>query len=241
MNLTIDIGNTRAKLTAFKDGEPTETLVTDNQALTGLKDFATRHSFSHVIVANVIDIAPEGHENIESLGLPVLWFHPGIPVPLIQNTYRTPHTLGADRLAAVVGAVTLSPGRDLLIIDAGSCITYDLVDSQGCYLGGNISPGLHMRLQAMHEHTGRLPLVEAEGSIPPVGYDTETAIRSGAVLGIQHEVAGTIHAMRLKRPSLGVYLTGGDHLIFDASTKSIIKTDSHLVARGLNSILEHNL
>ena len=126
----------------------------------------------------------------------------------------------------MVGAVSLNPQRDLLIIDAGSCITYDLVDSRGSYLGGNISPGLHMRLMAMHEHTGRLPLVEAEGSIPPVGYDTETAIRSGAVLGIQHEVAGTIQAMRLKRPSLGVYLTGGDHLIFDASTKSIIKTDS---------------
>lgn len=241
MNLIIDIGNTRAKLTAFKDGDPTETVVTDNHALMGLKDFATKHSFSHVIVANVIDIAPEGHRNIESLGLPVLWFRPDTPVPLIQNTYRTPHTLGADRLAAVVGAVSMSPQRDLLIIDAGSCITYDLVDSRGHYLGGNISPGLHMRLLAMHEHTGRLPLVEAEGSTPPVGYDTETAIRSGAVLGIQHEVGGTIQAMRLKRPSLGVYLTGGDILFFDASTRSIIKTDSHLVAKGLNRILDYNL
>ena len=79
MNLTIDIGNTRAKLTAFEDGDPTETVITDNKALTGLKDFATKHSFSHVIVANVTDIAPEGRESIDSLGLPVLWFNPDTP------------------------------------------------------------------------------------------------------------------------------------------------------------------
>ncbi len=241
MNLTIDIGNTRAKLTAFAKGQPVDTMVTDNHTLEGLGSFAAKHTFSHVVVASVVDIQPQGRRQIEALGLPVLWFGPDTPLPLIHNTYRSPRTLGADRLAAVVGAVELCPGRDLLVVDAGTCITYDLVDSKGNYLGGNISPGLHMRLQALHEHTGRLPLVEAEGSIPPLGVNTETAIRSGVIMGIRHEITGTIRDLRLSRPALKVFLTGGDCLVSDASTKSIIETDSHLVARGLNCILQHNL
>ncbi len=241
MNLIIDIGNTRAKLTAFHDGQPADTAVTDNQELLELGEFAKRHPFSRIVVASVVDITPQARQNIEQLGLPVLWFGPDTPVPLIENTYHTPRTLGADRLAAVVGAVGLRPHQDLLIIDAGTCITYDLVDRQGRYLGGNVSPGMHMRLLALHEHTARLPLVKAEGSRPPIGYDTETAIRSGVIWGIQHEIAGTIRDQRVSRPSLMVYLTGGDCLAFDASTKSIIHTDSFLVARGLNSILEFNI
>ncbi len=241
MNLTIDIGNTRAKLTAFRDGQPTDTTVTDNQTLSELKDFAMRYPFSHVVVATVTDITSQAQQQIEQLGLPVLWFGPDTPVPLIENTYRTPRTLGADRLAAVVGAVGLKPNQDLLIIDAGTCITYDLVDRHGRYLGGNISPGMYMRLHALHEHTSRLPLVKPQGSRPPLGYDTETAIRSGVIGGIQHEISGTIRDQRVGRPSLMVYLTGGDCLAFDASTKSIIHTDSFLVARGLNSILEYNI
>ncbi len=240
-NLIIDIGNTRAKLTAFDGTEPIETVNTDNGTLSGLPAFVARHCFDHAIVGSVVDIASEAREQIEAVGVPVLWFNANTVVPFVENTYRTPHTLGADRLAAVLGAMLVCPGQDVLVIDAGTCITYDLLSRDGRYLGGNISPGMYMRLMALNEHTGRLPLVEAAGSTPPLGYDTETAIRSGVKHGIEHEIVGFINQVRISRPSLVVYLTGGDCLAFDANTRSILRADSHLVARGLNCILMHNL
>lgn len=240
-NLIIDIGNTRTKLTVFDGSVPLASTTTDNATVEALVAFAAQQVLEHIIVGSVVDIAPQAHSRILSLGLPVLWFDPQTPVPLIENTYRTPHTLGADRLAAVLGAMLLCPDHDILVIDAGTCITYDLIERSGRYLGGNISPGLHMRLSALHEHTGRLPQITAEGDTPPIGYDTETAIRSGVVHGIEHEIMGCIRHIRLHRPDITIYLTGGDCLVFDASIKSIIHTDSHLVARGLNRILQHNL
>lgn len=240
-NLIIDIGNTRAKLTLFEGELPVETESTDNTSLEALPRFATRRPLDHVIVGSVVNITPEAEQRILALGTPVLWFTPKTPVPLIENTYRTPHTLGADRLAAVLGARLLQPNRDVLVIDAGTCITYDLLDHDGRYLGGNISPGVHMRLTALHEHTARLPLVELEGTIPPLGYNTETAIRSGVITGIQHEIMGIVGQLRLARPSLLVYLTGGDSLTLDTATRSIILSDPHLVARGLNRILQYNV
>ena len=108
-----------------------------------------------------------------------LEFESGVtPVP-VSIGYNTPLTLGTDRLAAVVGANDCSPGKDILVIDIGTCVTYDLISSSAEYLGGNISPGPTMRLKALHEYTSRLPLVERRGEAPLVGYSTETAIRSG--------------------------------------------------------------
>ncbi len=239
-NLIIDIGNTRAKLTVFEGTEPVETVNTDNGTLSELPAFVARHCFEYAIVGSVVDVTPEARQQIEAIGAPVLWFGPDTPVPLVKNTYRTPRTLGADRLAAVLGAMLVCPGQDVLVVDAGTCITYDLLSRDGRYLGGNISPGMYMRLMALHEHTGRLPLVEASGSTPPLGYDTETAIRSGVKHGIEHEIVGFINQVRISCPSLVVYLTGGDCLAFDANTRSILRADSYLVARGLNCILMHN-
>lgn len=168
----------------------------------------------------------------------VTWFDGSTPMP-IKIDYRTPHTLGTDRMAAAIGAMAKAPGRDLLIIDAGTAITIDFVDKAGHFKGGNISPGVKMRLTALHKLTDRLPLVNKEGETPSLGYDTETAIRSGVILGICHEIEGYIAEIKGKYPEVLVFLTGGDEKTLNNNIKSRIFADRFLVAKGLNIILEN--
>ena len=239
MKLIIDIGNTVAKLVAFDGDEPVEEVRTSNESLAALGAFAAKYAFTHGIVGAVREITPQAEERLQALHIPLLRFTSSTPVP-ITNRYRTPQTLGSDRLAAAVGARSLKPGKDLLIIDAGTCVTYEVIDALGNYWGGNIAPGMHMRLRALHEFTAKLPLVEAEGAVPGMGYDTDKAIRSGVLRGMKYEIEGYIRSMRAKYPKLLVFLTGGDKINFDTTIKSIIFADKFSVPRGLNKILDYN-
>ena len=239
MKLIIDIGNTVAKLVAFDGDEPVEEVRTSNESLAALCAFAAKYAFTHGIVGAVREITPQAEDRLQALHIPLLRFTSSTPVP-ITNRYRTPQTLGSDRLAAAVGARSLKPGKDLLIIDAGTCVTYEVIDALGNYWGGNIAPGMHMRLRALHEFTAKLPLVEAEGAVPGMGYDTDTAIRSGVLRGMKYEIEGYIRSMRAKYPKLLVFLTGGDKINFDTTIKSIIFADKFIVPRGLNKILDYN-
>jgi type III pantothenate kinase len=173
-----------------------------------------------------------------ALDCPLLWFNSTADTPL-DIAYRTPGTLGSDRLAAAVGAWDIQPGKNLLVIDAGSAITIDFVSRDGTYHGGNIAPGIKMRLKALHQFTGRLPMVEKEGDTPTFGYDTETAIRSGVLKGIAHEIDGYIEETRSKYGDIFVFLTGGDENSLKNMIKSRIFADKYLVARGLNRILQN--
>lgn len=239
MKLIIDIGNTVAKLVAFDGDEPIEEIRTSNDSLSALGAFAAKYAFTHGIVGTVKELTAEAEEQLRNLHIPILHFSHETPVP-ITNRYRSPKTLGADRLAAAVGARSLKPGKDLLIIDAGTCITYEVIDAKGNYWGGNIAPGMQMRFRALNEFTAKLPLVSAEGNVPGMGYDTETAIRSGVLRGMKYEIEGYIRSMRSKYPKLLVFLTGGDKINFDATIKSIIFADKFIVPRGLNKILDYN-
>lgn len=237
--MIIDIGNTVAKLVAFDGDEPVEEIRTCNDSLSALGAFATKYAFTHGIVGTVKGMTAEAEEQLRSLKIPILRFSPQTPVP-ITNRYKSPETLGADRLAAAVGASSLKPGKDLLIIDAGTCVTYEVIDAKGNYWGGNIAPGMQMRLRSLNEFTAKLPLVSAEGDVPGMGYDTETAIRSGVLRGMKYEIEGYIRSMRRKYPHLLVFLTGGDKINFDTTIKSIIFADKFIVPRGLNKILDYN-
>lgn len=239
MNLIIDIGNTAAKIVAFQEEEPKYEMVTSNETLEGLADFLQQHPCEKGIVSSVIQLSEVVEQVLCALSIPLLRLNYTTPLP-IQNQYRTPQTLGSDRLAAVVGAVNRCPGRELLIIDAGTCITYEFVDATGCYQGGNIAPGVWMRLHVLHDRTSKLPLISPEGDCPCMGYDTESAIRSGVMRGIRFEIEGYIRQFREKYPRLLVFLTGGDGFDFDSRIKSIIFADKYLVPRGLNCILEYN-
>ncbi len=162
------------------------------------------------------------------------------PLP-IQNTYRTPETLGKDRLAAVVGAFEMFPDQNCLVIDAGTCITYDLLRWDGVYPGGNIAPGLEMRLRAMHHFTANLPPVAIGETENLIGYSTESAMRNGAQLGIILEIEGFIAWCRSEWGEINVILTGGSIDFFVKNLKSQIFVNPNLVLSGLNKILNYNV
>ncbi len=159
-----------------------------------------------------------------------------MPLPL-EITYRTPATLGADRIAAAVGAATIHPGRTCLVVDMGTAITYDVVSADGRYLGGNIAPGIFVRLEALEHFTSALPLVETDGDVPRWGYDTETALRAGAIRGVVGELQYYRHCLST---DAAVVLTGGSaDLITDLITTPVT-VEPNLVLIGLNRIINYN-
>ncbi len=162
------------------------------------------------------------------------------PLP-IRNLYRTPETLGKDRIAAVVGGNVLFPDRNILVIDAGTAITYDFINNNQEYIGGNISPGLSMRFQALHQFTNRLPLLKKEEDLELLGENTDKAIIRGVQNGIVFEMNNYIESLSVKNGSLITILTGGDSNFFDNKLKYPIFVESDLVLTGLNKILKYNI
>ena len=244
MNLIIDIGNTASKYFLFDNGQLWSHRQELGHSLHSLphpigEEESPRTTATAAIVSTVVTLSAVAKENLKALDIPTLRLTADTPVP-IRNEYRTPESLGSDRLAAAVGAWAQQPGKPLLIIDAGSCITYDFVSADGAYQGGNIAPGLHARLNSINDYFPRLPLIKPEGDTPELGYDTETAIRAGVIEGMRHEIDGYIHHFQEKYPSLLVFLTGGDANHFVNTIKSPIFADPFLVPRGLNHILEYN-
>lgn len=245
LNLIIDIGNTRAKLVVFDGNKLIKQVFSDSNTLSALDELTAQYTFDKGILSTVAKIGQEAEERLNALPFPMTRLDAGTPLPVkLQwrkpgetTTTPLPPTMGADRIAAIVGAMCLMPNTPLLIVDAGTCVTYEVIDDEGFYIGGNIAPGLQMRLNAMHEHTALLPLVDGRGEVPMVGYDTETAMRCGAVQGLQYEIEGYIRQWREAYAGLQVFLTGGDKMTFDENTERIVHRDSYLVPRGLNSIL----
>lgn len=158
----------------------------------------------------------------------------------IGNLYETPETLGKDRLAAAVGANELFPDQNLLIIDAGTAITYDLVSEKNQFVGGNISPGLQMRFKALNHFTGKLPLISYSDDFQTIGKNTTDAIRAGVQNGILFEIDQTIDLFNRNYQNLQIVMTGGDSIFFDKKLNYSIFVHFNLTLIGLNRILEHN-
>ncbi|MCR5819524.1 MAG: type III pantothenate kinase [Bacteroidaceae bacterium] len=239
MNIIIDIGNTRTKLAVFDRETLVESEAVEGNPVESIKALASRLPIEAGVVSSVTDVADDVAAALSCLPFPLMSFTAATPVP-ITNCYRTPQTLGTDRLAAAVGAAWLFEGSYVMIVDAGSCVTFDFVDEKGQYMGGNIAPGIRMRLTAMHEHTRRLPQIETEGELPDTGYDTETALRSGAVRGLQHEIEGYAGWLRKRTGRLTIVLTGGDCDSLHPDIDVPIYTEHNLVAYGLNRVLLYN-
>ncbi|MGC8803926.1 MAG: type III pantothenate kinase, partial [Bacteroidales bacterium] len=188
MNLILDIGNTRTKIAIF-DGE----LLISYAAFTEIsiqqvKDWVEKEgSVQQVIVSVTGSFADELKEWLQSNFSCFVQMSAELDFPF-HIRYSTKSTLGNDRIAGIAGAQSLFPGHDCLVIDAGTAITYDFIDHEGIYWGGNISPGISMRFQALHTFTRKLPLIQQAGEIPTMGFSTETAIRSGVVLGVIYEI-----------------------------------------------------
>lgn len=237
MNLVIDSGNSAAKVGIFKDEKLMEKLTFYSSH--ELERFVQRTEFTNLIISSV----RSDEEAIAAWGAKArnkFILNRALPLPL-KNLYETPETLGMDRLAGVCGARELFPASDCLVIDAGSCITYDFVDKEGNYHGGSISPGLNMRFKAVHTFTAKLPLVPAKAGVGLIGRSTEACIQSGVVNGLLAEIEGIVGLYDKKFPDLRVILCGGDAGFFENQLKASIFASPELVLIGLNSILIHNV
>ncbi len=237
-NLIIDIGNTRSKLFAFNGNQLIDHIVCSD-SLSEISHFIEKNECKQGILSTTAKLTLKAEHQINGLPFDILRMTGNTPTP-VKVRYKTPKTLGTDRLAAIVAAQDMKPRSNILVIDCGTCVTYDILDAEGNYWGGNISPGLNMRLQAMHNLTAKLPLVTADGDLPDVGYDTQTAIRSGAILGLRHEIEGFISHFKQKFTTLSVFLTGGDAKKLGMSEESCIFAADYLVPYGLNLILNYN-
>jgi type III pantothenate kinase len=199
----------------------------------------------HVIISSVAEDAALRVEELQALVLgEILTFSPATTAVPLRNAYATPHTLGADRLAAAVGAAGLRPGQATLIVDAGTALKMDVVTADGTYHGGSIGPGLNMRLRALHTFTGRLPLLElphADATIPLTGDSTTSSLLSGVVNGAVAEITGFITQYQRLYPGLGVLLTGGDATFLAARLPARIFVVPELVLLGLNRILAYHV
>lgn len=236
MNLIVDIGNSTAKAAVFKDGEMVLRKRLNANLEDGIAMIVEEFDIDACAYSSVGKVRPELDEAIKHMVPEVFHVTGETETPLICD-YLTPETLGADRLAAAVGAAYCCPGHDLLIVDAGTCITYDYVSASGHYLGGNISLGMGMRLRALHEQTARLPLVSAEGEAPFIGRNTQQAIRTGVIRGMDYEIKSYIRDMRQQHADARVFLTGGNGYRF-AQEYEVERNDA-LVEIGLNCILEY--
>lgn len=242
LNLTIDQGNSSTKVAIFDSSnivartsyEPTITT-------TDLDILYNKYNITSAIYSTV---RSDGADIINHLThITPIWFDvlshsTKLPIKVI---YNTPETLGYDRVAAAIGAAELCANKNLLIIDAGTAITLDILTAKGGYLGGNISPGMKMRFQALNHFTNKLPLVNSTGDTPLIGYDTETAIRSGVLNGIKAEIEAYIREFLIKYGDLTVFMTGGDSTFLVKQIKSCIFEDENLLMLGLNRIILHNI
>lgn len=240
MNLCIDLGNSSAKIGIFDGDILMHSFSVQALSNEDIEEILGKWKINASIISSVRNDNAALTLNLKKRLQSVIELTHGTPVP-IENSYSTPETLGKDRLAAVVGASFLKPDTNLLVIDAGTAITYDFIDSEKKYHGGNIAPGLEMRLRALHEFTQKLPLVEPISETPELGYDTETALASGAIYGIVFEIDGYIGSLKNKYPGLSTYLTGGSTFYFYNKLKNAIFAEKNLVLIGLNRILKYNV
>ena len=236
MNIAIDYGNSSAKVGVFDGRKLVEHRifpVVDN-----LRSFLENFSGDNLIISSVSHDAMEVSSWAHRISNRFI-LNPTLPLP-ITNRYATPETLGVDRIAGVCGAQSLFPNKSCLVIDCGTCITFDILDASGHFLGGAISPGLRMRFQAVHTFTKRLPLVDPVDKATLIGDSTVSCIQSGVINGLIAEIDGIVAQYRAQFPDLQVILTGGDARFFENKLKAPIFAVPELVLSGLNSILIHN-
>ena len=240
MNLIIDIGNSRAKVVVM-DGD---TLINEYVAegfSASLFDeiMASYPTISRAIIASTRGDEEATKEIVAKRLSKVVIFKPATtPIPL-ENHYHTPETLGADRLAAAVGAQAMHPNCDIMIVDFGTAITIDFVEG-GAFKGGNISPGVTTRFRALADYTARLPRCYATDEVLDYGRTTNEAIEQGVMRGVEHEIRGYTEAFLQKNGEKCIIFTGGDAKYFVKRIKNTIFADCEPVIFGLNRILNYN-
>ena len=238
--LAIDIGNTKTKLGLFEENELLKVKSFNNQDLEINSQLFDVYEPEAIIVSSVNETA-EKKLNLAAFAAKLTFLNHKTALPIKLN-YKTPETLGKDRIAAIMGARSSYSNQNILVIDAGTCVTYDFLTSQQVYLGGVISPGLQMRLKAMHNFTNKLPLVNWEAKKRPksIGNSTISSMLSGAINGLIAEMNGFVTNYEKQYKDLKIVITGGDANFFEKEVKNGIFADPNLVLKGLNEILIYN-
>jgi type III pantothenate kinase len=238
MNLVIDIGNTQTKLAVFSGKELVHNQVCLDISAT-VDSLFGRFALKNSILSNVSYTDTALNNYLSERTELFIELNEHTPLPF-ENLYKTKDTLGRDRIAAAAGAMEMFPWVNVLVIDMGTAITIDLITSQNQFLGGNISPGLNMRFQALHQNTASLPLLQPEETNELLGRSTSEAIQAGVINGIIFEISEYINCLSLRYHNLKIILTGGDAHFFVRKLKNHIFVDLNLILKGLNRILEYN-
>ena len=238
-NLAIDIGNTKIKVGFFKDADLIFNRLYDQDTImAGIRGILSEVEVSDIMICNSGNL-----ENVVTLlsekGLSFKILDHRTPVPF-TNRYKTPETLGLDRVALVSAAVMYRPGKKVLVIDAGTCVTYDFKNENEEYLGGAIAPGLYMRFNALHNFTNRLPLLTPVAGPEYLGKNTAEAIQSGVVNGIIAEIKTAIHWYEENYGDVEIILTGGDMQFLSKTLKNGIFANSNFLLEGLNYLMVFN-
>lgn len=242
-NLVIDIGNSLVKIAVFTDRNLIYKETFLQPDLFKIRQIIQKHQVNNSILCSVIPDFAEVENLLKTLTR-YIRFSIQTDLP-IQNQYQTKDTLGSDRLAALMGARQINPEQNTLVIDAGTCITYDLIDHQNRYFGGSISPGINMRFKALHTFTGKLPHVTFDAKFTDlIGKDTQGSILSGVINGVLAEVRGIIEKYCQQYPEMSIVLCGGDADFFENHLKNSIfahnfSLQPDLVLIGLNEVIHH--
>ncbi|MDK2771755.1 MAG: type III pantothenate kinase [Flavobacterium sp.] len=240
MLLTLDVGNTFFKCAVFEDNSILEKVVFEKEnAIFELKKILKKFSsISTCVSSSVGKIGSEEKEFIKSQ-VSFIEIERDFPFPFV-NKYSTPDTLGIDRIVLVSGASILYPKKNVLIIDAGTCITYDLLTDTNEYYGGAISPGIAIRYKSLNNYTAKLPLLEKETPNSYIGNSTNNAIHSGIVNGVLYEIDGFISQYQVNFQDLTIILTGGDADFLAKSLKSAIFANSNFLLESLNALFRYS-
>ncbi len=234
--LVIDIGNTRNRAAVFFQDEMLVFFEFDELSLVYFDAIKIKYQIDKTLICSV-----SGKDLNDFLNrTDVFILEPSTKLPF-QNSYISPLTLGADRKALVSAALQFKPNKNCLVIDAGTCVTYDFIEKSGNYLGGSISPGLQMRLKAMNHFTGKLPLPEWNGVGELIGNDTNSCLMSGAFWGLVGEIEYFIKEYEAKFDGIEVLFTGGDSEVLSIHLKRPLFVVPHLIMFGLNKILNFNV
>lgn len=240
MNLVVDVGNTLVKYAVFENGR----MLHDQNSESGLflsqiKELFEQYPRIGNALISSVGKMDKKERDVLALFCKVHVLTNASKVPF-KNSYATPLTLGVDRLALATAAFYHNPRGNTLVIDAGTCITYDLVNNVGEFVGGAISPGIRMRYKAMNQHTAGLPLLEPTEVLDFIGNSTNACMHSGVINGVSREVDGVIDQYRARFQHLTVILTGGDSHFFDKRLKNTIFANPKFLLEGLNYLLEYN-
>jgi len=240
MNLVIDIGNTQIKVAVFQ-----ETILifkdqfSSDQLISRVLSISEQYNIKEGIISHVTNLDQTLLSELKKIvKLIELDYQTKLP---FLNKYLTPKTIGVDRLALIAGAKGQFPDQNVLVIDAGSCITFDFINKNAEYFGGDISPGIEMRYKAVNHYTANLPLLNRIELLPELGDSTQNAIHRGILNGVIQEIEGVIGQYQTKNQKLTVVLTGGDTIFLAKNLKSSIFAIPNFLLEGLNSILIHNL